>query len=405
MSDLKVRNCTVWDVHYWKVSKGNEDDIAEPGKEGIINSSTTGYTLGVKRVNISPDGRTTKLSVSKSGIYYVVWNGKKLDILTEAEALKYPHSDDNKYLSKWFKTNSTWMSYLDGALTLDKFSIPGTHDSGTKKTGKGIAHTQNFDIDTQLEDGIRFLDIRLDGVTEFDSKLVVKHGCILCSLSFGDVLDSCKSFLKKNSEETIIMLVDSCHCEVSIVCSDADIANRFDDYLNKPEYKNLFYLGTEIPKLDAVRGRVVLFRRFKTNGSDNMGLNLSGDAWKDDQTFSLETPQGNVFQIEDQYSEHNTPKKLKAVEANLNKAISNPNDGKMFITYNSISGKLTRTPYQYAWGGPGIAPVMNPSLKTYLHGKSGSQRFGTIMLDFYNNRGSNNGIVEAIIRSNDGLKQ
>jgi hypothetical protein len=68
MSDLKVRNCTVWDVHYWKVSKGNEDDIAEPGKEGIINSSTTGYTLGVKRVNISPDGRTTKLSVSKSGI-------------------------------------------------------------------------------------------------------------------------------------------------------------------------------------------------------------------------------------------------------------------------------------------------------------------------------------------------
>jgi 1-phosphatidylinositol phosphodiesterase len=396
MGTLRVRNCTIWDVHYWR-KLGPSKAVVKPGGEGTYDWNAT-YTLGVKRENVTPDGKAYRDAVNQNGIYYIVWDSddSKLKIITEAEASVYPRSPDNKYLSNWLRNHPDWMSKLNGSHTLDKFSIPGTHDSGTKNTGAGVAHTQNFNIATQLEDGIRFLDIRLDGVTKFDDKLVVKHGCILCFLDFEEVLESCSSFLKKNSRETIIMLVDSSGCLFN------DIEERFKTYLEKDKFKNLFNLEGGIPTLDIARGKIVLFRRFEIKGSGVMGVDLSKD-WEKDKTFSLTTPQGDKFEIEDEYKQHNTPEKVIAVEDNLNKAIANPDDGVMYMTYNSISAG-GHTPYQYAWGGTGIDPAMNPSLQIYLDGKTGDRRFGLVILDFYNDKGSQNGITEAVIMSNDGLK-
>ena len=397
MGTLTVKNCTIWDVHYWRRG-GKSKAVVKPGKEGTYDWGTT-YTLGVKREKLSPEGKHYRKAVNNKGTYYIVWNSSKeeLDILSENSASVYPNSNDNKYLSIFFKTYNNWMSTLDGTLTLDKFSIPGTHDSGTKKVGKGMAHTQNFDIDRQLEDGIRFLDIRLDGVVGFKDKLVVYHGFIFCFLSFEEVLNSCKSFLDKNSEETIIMLVDTSGFIYR------DIEKRFKKYLEKDKFKNLFYLKGDIPSLDKIRGKIILFRRFHIEGSSIMGVDLS-KGWKDNETFSLTTPKKNKFEIEDKYNDHNTNKKVKYVEANLNNAISNPNDGIMYITYNSISAG-SHTPYQYACGGKGIDPAMNPSLQTYLKSKTGYKRFGIIMLDFYNDKGADYDLIEAIIKSNDGFKK
>lgn len=397
MGTLRLRNCTIWDVHYWRQG-GNSKAVAKPGEEGTYDWGAT-YTLGVKRENVLPDGKTYRSSVNQNGIYYVVWNAfkQKLDILSEYDANLYPWSNDNAFLTKWIKRLPDWMSALDGRHSLDKYSIPGTHDSGTQHTGDGAAHTQNFGISAQLSDGIRFLDIRLDGVTALDKKLVVKHSCILCFLSFGNVLNSCKDFLEKHPSETIIMLVNKSGCLFS------DIGSRFKDYLERDEYKDLFYLGENMPRLDEVRGKIVLFRRFKIDGSGGMGVNLS-NGWQDNETFSLTTPQGQRFKIEDQYKQHDTHLKLQVVEASLNSALRDSNDGAMYITYNSISAG-GHTPYQYAWGGNGVDPIMNPSLESFLRGKPGSQRFGVVMLDYYNNKGSQNGIVEALVKSNDGLKR
>jgi 1-phosphatidylinositol phosphodiesterase len=311
--------------------------------------------------------------------------------------MRYPWSPDNAFISKWIKRLPDWMSTLNGSHTLDKYSIPGTHDSGTQHTGDGAAHTQNFGIADQLLDGIRFLDIRLDGITDFDSDLVVKHGCILCFLSFGDVLNACKHFLAGHPGETIIMLVNKSGCLFG------DIASRFRSYLDRDEYAGLFYLGEHMPKLDEVRGKIVIFRRFKSDDPNGMGVDLS-DGWEDNETFSLTTPQGVRFEIEDEYKQHDTHKKLVAVEACVNSALVNSNDGVMYITYNSISAG-GHTPYQYAWGGSGVDPIMNPSLETFLYGKPGNRRFGVVMLDYYNNHGSQNGIVEALVESNTGLKK
>ena len=395
MGTLRLRNCTVWDVHYWRQTKGG-DAIAKPGEEGTIEFGAT-YTLGVKRVNVSPDGKNYRSAVNQNGIYYAVWDAGKqeLQILSESEALVYPWSADNAYITKWIKRQPDWMSALDGNYSLNRYSIPGTHDSGTQHTGDGAAHTQNFGIADQLVDGIRFLDIRLDGVTEFDKDLVVKHGCILCFLSFGEVLDSCKAFLSAHSGETIIMLVNASGCLYS------NIESRFKHYLEQDAYKDLFYLGEEMPVLESVRGKIVLLRRFKIDDDSVLGIDLSKD-WEDNQTFRLETPEGVLFDIEDQYKDHDTHVKLAAVKTSIDNSIADPEDNVMHITFNSISFG-GHTPYQYAWGGGGVDPIMNPSLETYLNGKGANQRFGVVMLDFYNNKGSQNGIVETLVNANNSL--
>lgn len=397
MGTLRLRNCTIWDVHYWRQG-GNSKAIAKPGEEGTYDWGAT-YTLGVKRVNIPSsltDGKNYRSAVNQNGIYYAVWDEKKqkLEILSEKEANNYPSSDDNEYLSKWIKKLPDWMSALDGTHSLDNYSIPGTHDSGTQLTGKGPAHTQNFGIYTQLKDGIRFLDIRLN--PSGSNKLEVKHGIVSCDINFENVLNDCKTFLKDHPGETILMLVNQSGSEY--------IGSRFKSYLEKDEYKNLFYINEDMPLLDEVRGKIVLFRRFEINYPGPMGIDLSKD-WKDDKTFPLRTPQGVLFEIEDEYKQHDTHKKLQAVEDSLNKAIKNSNDGIMYITYNSISenSTLTHTPYEYAWGGIGIDPSMNPSLEAFLLEKPGNHRFGVVMLDFYNDKGSQNGIVEALVKSNNGL--
>ena len=290
--------------------------------------------------------------------------------------------------------NNNWMSYLDDNITLDKLSIPGTHDTGTMGVSavvKGFARTQNFGIYRQLEDGIRFLDIRLKNNKD---SLVVVHGVVSCNLSFEDVLNDCSKFLINNPKETVIMLVNN---------EGSNIESNFSQYLKMDAYRDLFYLDTTLPNLGLLRGKVVLFRRFEASESLHMGVNLS-KGWEDNATFPMTTPSGIKLQIEDEYKEHNTKKKYKIVKDSINSAIDNPNDGIIYITYNSISSKLTHTPYKYAWGGrgSGIDPAMNPSMTEYLHPMTGIKRFGVVMLDFYNNNKDNinNENVELIIKSN-----
>ncbi|NQY65349.1 MAG: phosphatidylinositol-specific phospholipase C [Alteromonadaceae bacterium] len=296
-------------------------------------------------------------------------------------------------------TTKNWMSNLTGSITIDQLSIPGTHDSGTSKvTGpfKGAALTQNFDITRQLNDGIRFLDIRVKHTDISIEPLQIFHGVIGCNISFGDVLNDCIKFLKENHHETIIMLINAASDE------DKDIQNSFDYYLEQQPYKDLFYLEPKLPTLAGLRGKIVLFRRFQGYG----GVDLSS-GWEVNSTFTLVTPDGVEFKIEDQYKEDDTTVKLKAVTDNIESAINKSSDGVIYITYNSISQGL-HTPYQYACGG-GLTPVnpkMNTGMESYLTKNLGAKKFGVIMLDFYNNKeGSiSNNSIKLIINSNPGVE-
>ena len=72
-----------------------------------------------------------------------------------------------------------WMTHVPGNTELARMAIPGTHNSGAN--GPAVfGRNQNWQIETQLEYGIRFLDIRLTDSPEGNA-FVVKHG----SVNFG----------------------------------------------------------------------------------------------------------------------------------------------------------------------------------------------------------------------------
>jgi 1-phosphatidylinositol phosphodiesterase len=131
-----------------------------------------------------------------------------------------------------------------------------------------------------------------------------------------------------------------------------------------------------------------------------MGIDLQ-ENWQDNKTFNVTTDHGTKLRIEDEYQENNTHRKEKLVREALKLAFENPNDEVLHIIYNSIAFHGIHTPYMYAWGGVGIKPSMNESLKSYLRSNPGKKRFGVIMLDFYNDdRGNDSFIVDSIIKSN-----
>lgn len=115
-----------------------------------------------------------------------------------------------------------WMSQ-DSRVIQDKrlaeIAIPGTHDSGTAgiggDTGHTVAATQQKSIPDQLEDGIRYFDLRADeysGKSCADgSDFYVFHGdgaLRYLSYRFNDVLRGIKNFLDDPSHSKEIIIID-----------------------------------------------------------------------------------------------------------------------------------------------------------------------------------------------------
>jgi len=145
-----------------------------------------------------------------------------------------------------------WMSRVENKY-LSQLTIPGTHDSGCR-VNLEAAKTQSYSIKSQLEGGIRFLDIRCRHI---ENIFAIHHGQMYCGLMFGDVLQICRNFLKANPKEVIIMRVkeeyDPYNCTRKFV-------DTFTEYWNKN--KDIIKLTRTIPMLDDVRGKVYVIPNF-----------------------------------------------------------------------------------------------------------------------------------------------
>lgn len=175
------------------------------------------------------------------------------------------------------------LSEINDKVYLSQINIAGTHDSATAYVAmENSARCQDKTIAEQLAMGIRFLDIRL---TRKGSEFYLIHSLADCysdkaktnRLTFGEVLNDCKSFLNENPAETVILSIKQ----------DRGIINRwffpsfYDKYI-KGDEKN-WYLKNEIPTLGECRGKIVLMRRCRVwqsfYKSAEGGLNFS--FWKD----------------------------------------------------------------------------------------------------------------------------
>lgn len=239
----------------------------------------------------------------------------------------------------------TWMSEVDDDKSIGRLSIPGTHNSGACHTALPSVQCQGETVTEQLNHGVRFLDIRVGKLflTEGEAAkdLQVIHGKFPVKIPFpkklSEVLDEVYSFLEENDSETVI---------VSLKQEGTDDWNHDDDefgnciwdyYIDKN--KDKWHLDPEIPTMDDVRGKAILFRRFGDNHPDREKFGFDAHTWK----YNTTNDDRGKFVVQDFCEIEDVDaidKKVGYVRDLVGNAIehnSSDSDAKLFINFGSGS--------------------------------------------------------------------
>ena len=276
--------------------------------------------------------------------------------------------------------SADWMAMLPDDVPLGELSIPGTHDAGTQYVQLGFfSKCQARSVGQQLEDGFRYLDIRLavsgDG-------LGLNHGFCECRtgaapwsdrLMLEDVLEDCYAFLSAHPTETVIFAVKQEHGDESV----AEFQRVLDRYVQKDVGR--WYLGSELPSLGEARGRLVLLRRYEDEAGlgKNAGIPLiwpNQNGYDDPaRAFSSESCSvGSLtLAVQDRY-EYDVEEKWAAFCAEAD------NPDAVALRFLSTKGHMTfGHPYRYA-------KELNPRLLALCENQDIS--LGWTVIDFGNAR-------------------
>ena len=166
--------------------------------------------------------------------------------------------------------SADWMAGKEDDYPITYYSSPGTHDSATQYVQLAFfSKCQALSIKQQLEAGFRYLDIRLG---ESDSGLKLMHGFTNCkegpwpwsgTLYLDKVLEDCYAFLDEHPTELILFCVKHEHGDMDDDAFLAELKKVIDKTPDR------WYTEDRIPTLGEARGKLVLLRRF---GSEGPGL-------------------------------------------------------------------------------------------------------------------------------------
>ncbi|CAK7198604.1 hypothetical protein SEUCBS139899_001268 [Sporothrix eucalyptigena] len=211
---------------------------------------------------------------------------------------------------------SKWMATVDGSWPLSSLSLPGTHNSPAFHYALPSVRCQAVDVRTQLDNGVRFLDVRVSvnppKQPHADPRLTLVHSVfpvgLLGSHTFSELYDAVCGFLDANPSETVLVSIKR---EGTGKGTDADLAHQLlNHYTGGPAdlAKEKPAAGTEsrrkeggqpepwrwytesrIPSLEEARGRIVLIRRFGLPQDEETfkqmhngaGWGLDGSVWPD----------------------------------------------------------------------------------------------------------------------------
>ncbi|MDY7965684.1 phosphatidylinositol-specific phospholipase C domain-containing protein [Bacillus thuringiensis] len=161
-------------------------------------------------------------------------------------------------------TNTNWMANIPDSRRISELSIPGTHGSmalhgGVAGTIGDIAINQTMNLETQLNSGIRYIDIRC---RHYHNNFAIHHGRIYQHAFFGShVLEPVISFLRRNPSETILMRIQE---EYNPTGNTRTFAETFESFWT-PNQRYFWNPNSNNPTLREVRGRIILLQQFPTN--------------------------------------------------------------------------------------------------------------------------------------------
>ncbi|RFU80901.1 1-phosphatidylinositol phosphodiesterase [Trichoderma arundinaceum] len=278
---------------------------------------------------------------------------------------------------------NAWMKQLDDAWPLPLLSIPGTHNSPTCHTALPSVRCQSVGVPEQLQNGVRFLDIRVSVSPDSDS-LPLVHSVFPVSLTaikyFSDMLDDIYRFLDDNPSETILMSLKregtgrGTDQHLGRILKDGYVDKRPDRWWTEPS----------IPTLGRARGRIIVVRRFGLD--DEMaktGLGIDGQHWPDNCEDG--TCEGGHIRVQDFYEvteSQNIERKIDYSRGQLERSAErefhvagvtehNPDAALLPIFINFLSGSNF---FNATCWPERIAAKVNPAIVEYLcirHGEDG----------------------------------
>ncbi|KAF2131644.1 1-phosphatidylinositol phosphodiesterase precursor [Dothidotthia symphoricarpi CBS 119687] len=272
--------------------------LTHPGQEQDQNASILSSTT--LRLTIeSPDGGRYRIDTNPS---YTQKSSQSFTPLspnppTSYTALFHP-SIPTAHLTihtNHLQDYRKWMSTLPDTLPLSALSIPGTHNSHTHHRALPSVRCQVVDVKTQLENGIRFLDIRVQPAHATDTTkkdLYLVHGAFPVSLTgaklLAPLLQICYAFLARHPSETIIV---SLKREGVGAATDQHLARILQQHYFAPHATN-WHTSNTLPYLGAARGKLILLRRYHTEDTaDPPGLDAT--SWPHNATHAL-LPEPNI---------------------------------------------------------------------------------------------------------------
>lgn len=280
--------------------------------------------------------------------------------------------------------SEAWMATLDDETKLSAVTIPGTHDTCAQYVSlRYIFQCQDTSVEEQLENGYRYLDIRI-ALAEKDKEpaLVIKHNFTVCrkgaspfsdKIYLEDVIADVEAFLEENPTETVILCMKAENGDDDI----AQVQKLLYGQIEKNE--NRWYLKNEIPTMDEVRGKMVLATRFEDEigvGEERRGLNFNwidqGDKTVVDEPYVLSMiNETEKLWVQDRFN-YNTDDKINAIVDDLEN--SQAADDTFSLNFTSTTGsKAVGHPKKYA-------TAINRYLMEYDWQQSVS--YGILIVDF-----------------------
>lgn len=265
----------------------------------------------------------------------------------------------------------SWMSNIDDKMWLSEMSIPGTHDTMTSSDHpdntcnnfivKRCCQTQDWSLKEQLENGIRFIDVRLK---HENNDFILHHDFITIGPSLKDVLTILKKFLKENPSETVIMSYQQ--TQKSENSNGVPFHKDFGKQIREvPE--NFIYYASRMPQLGEVRGKIVLLDWMR-NGALGIGKRRDyvHNTW--DNIVFWDWIYWNV-----------RPEYFEGLQKNIAYSQSKEDTRYFFVSWLSANDcKKTLL----NWGPRKCADNVNPEMHDYLMKQTGKGNYGVIVMDF-----------------------
>ena len=253
----------------------------------------------------------------------------------------------------------TWMSKVNDEVNITELSIPGTHDSGATRSIFDVSgKCQDTSIETQLNIGVRFFDLRLQLV---DNEFRIVHSFVDQKLLFKDVMEDMHNFLSVNSSEFLLVSIkEEASSKNSNIGFEEALLNEMKPFESVISYSNTFP-----EKVKDARGKLHIISRFNSS----IGVNAY-EGWLDSTSFEM-----REFYVQDNYAIESEEEKIEDIKKTME--YSNNNKDKLVLNFTSCYLKNNYIPPLYA-GTPALA--INPWLEYQL--KTNNNHVGVMVMDF-----------------------